>query len=248
MSGASRSPNSSCEGAFRRWAAAKPTRSFHASRYKAPWQLCQSPAGHRRHRGRQRPGDRPRDMEEVQQRAQGGCGQLRGAAGLLGATHHHEPRHVSLAEPLDVQCRGTDRDTALQKRANRIDVTPGGGFTQPSFPGQVASVAGQGLLNGPGGKRCRRRGRALVLEVRQQRTQRPVGQMMLITGVESGPQKLLRPPWQVGDVKVCCTQPTADVRYQVQLRLQGPRCVALPRKLGREPRRERLERTNDADE
>ena len=185
-------------------------------------------------------------MEEVQQRAQGGCRQLRGPAGLLGAARHHERGHVGLAESLD---HAVGRDTAVQKRPDRINVTAGGGFAQPPFHGQVASVAGQGFLDGPGGKRRRReRGRALIPEVRQQRTQRSVRQMMLVTGVLSGLQKLLRPPWQIGDVKVSCMQPTADMRHQMQLRLQRTWRVALPCKLGREPRRARLERTDDADE
>ena len=72
--------------------------------------------------------------------------------------------------------------------------------------------------------------------------------MTLVTGVQSGLQKLLRPPWQIADVKVPCVQPTADMRHQMQLRLQGTWRVALPRKLGRESRRERLERADDADE
>ena len=132
-------------------------------------------------------------MEEVQQGAQGGCRQLRGPAGLLGAARHHERRHVSLAESLEVQCHAVDGNTAVQKWADRIDVTAGGRLTQPPFHGQVAPVAGQGLLNRPGGKRCRREGgRALLPEVRQQRTQRLARQMTLVTGVQSGLQKLLR--------------------------------------------------------
>ena len=186
-------------------------------------------------------------MEKAQQRAQRGRGPLRGPTGLLGAARHHERGHARLAELIDVQCEAVGRDVAAQKRADRVDVATSGGLAQTPFDGEVAQVARQGFVQRPRGDGGRRDwDRALITQVRQQRAQCLVRQMLLVASFLPGLQERLRLCRQIGDVEVFRVQPAADMSHQIQLRLQGAWCVALPRKLGRKAHRERLEQAGDA--
>ena len=191
--------------------------------------------------------DHAGDMQEAQQRAQRGRGRLRGPAGLLGAARHHERGYARLAESTDVECEAVGRDVAAQKRADRVDVATSGGLAQTPFDGEVVPVARQGFVERPRGNRRRRDwDRVLIAQVRQQRVQRLARQMLLVAGLLPGLQERLRLCRQIGDAEVFRMQPTAGMRHQIQLRLQGAWCVALPRKLGRKAHRERLEHAGDA--
>ena len=182
------------------------------------------------------------DMKEAQQRALRGRGRLRSPAGLLGATRHHERGYARLAELIDVQGEAVDRNVAAQKRADRVDVATSGGLTQPPFDGEVVPVARQGFFQRSHGNTRRRDwDRALITQVRQQRAQRFARQMLLVASLLPGLQERLRLCRQIGDVEVFRVQPTADMRHQIQLRLQGAWCVALTCELGRKARGERLE-------
>jgi hypothetical protein len=179
----------------------------------------QSPPRNGWHRGRQRPRNHPVDMEEAEQRPQGGHRQRRGATRLSRGAGDHEGAHVGGTEGIPIQGEAVGGDPGPQKWANRVDIAANGRAPQPPLSCEVLLVPRDRHVHRSGDHRRRRRGQhAPIEQVGEERPQGLAGQVVRVAGAATRPQE----PLHIGCVQfprldALAAEPVAEVRHEMHL-------------------------------